>query len=127
MSRLGRPWAQSWWRWGEKAELWRFKGKTVKVKWARVNKGSEVHSEVRFRLVAQELGFRERLDELFAGTPSLTVVKLLLSVTADKDLSVMLLDVKCALLYGGGACGGMCTSSVRVRTLGMKMARRWGN
>lgn len=74
---------------GERAELDRFKkrgvdeyvsrdqaqsysvGKIVKVKWARANKASEEHHEVRCRLVAQELGYGERLDELFAGTPSL--------------------------------------------------------
>ena len=42
-------------------------GKFVKVKWVRVKKGEGV----RCRLVAQELGYGERLDELFAGTPSL--------------------------------------------------------
>ena len=41
-------------------------GKFVKVKWVRTKKGDGV----RCRLVAQELGYGERLDELFAGTPS---------------------------------------------------------
>lgn len=41
-----------------------FTGKTVKAKLARVSKGSEKHPEVRCRLVAQELGCGERLDEL---------------------------------------------------------------
>ena len=40
--------------------------KFVKVKWVRTKKGSGV----RCRLVA------ERLDELFAGTPSLSAVRL---------------------------------------------------
>lgn len=52
-------------------------GKIVKVKWARMNDASGDHPEVRCRLVAQELGHGERLDELFAGTPSPTIVELL--------------------------------------------------
>ena len=40
-------------------------GKFVKVKWVRTKKGDGV----RCRLVAQELGYGERLDELLAGTP----------------------------------------------------------
>lgn len=36
----------------------------------------------------------------FAGTPSLTIVKLLLSVAAEKPLAIMLFDIKYALLYG---------------------------
>ena len=47
-------------------------GKFVKVKWVRVKKGEAV----RCRLVAQELGYGERLDELFAGTPSLGSVRM---------------------------------------------------
>lgn len=102
---------------GEKAELETFKkmgfyeyvprsvakndsGKTVNAKWVRINKGSEEIAEVRCHLVAQELGFGERLDELFAGTPSLTIVKLLRSMAAEKRLSAMSLDVTCAFLYG---------------------------
>lgn len=37
-------------------------GKTVKVKWVRINTGSEERLEVRCRLIAYELGFGERLD-----------------------------------------------------------------
>ena len=47
-------------------------GKFGKVKWIRTKKGSGV----RCRLVAQELGYRVRLDELFAGTPPLGAVRL---------------------------------------------------
>ena len=50
-------------------------GKFVKVKWVRVKKGEGV----RCRLVAQELGYGERLDELFAGTPSLGSVRMALT------------------------------------------------
>lgn len=78
-----------------------FMGKTAKVTSVRVNKASEEHLEVRCRLEAQEVGFGERLDELFAGIPSLPVVKFWLFVAAEKGLSVMLLDVKCACCLDG--------------------------
>lgn len=55
--------------------------------------------EVRCRLVAQELGYGERLDAQTAGTPSLTVMKLS-SAASEKDYDVTLLDDKCAFLYG---------------------------
>lgn len=41
----------------------------------------------------------QRLDELFAGTSSLAVVKLLLSVAPEADLPLMILAVKRAFLY----------------------------
>lgn len=39
---------------------------------------------------------------LFAGTltPSLMILKLLLSFEAERDVTIILLDVKCAFLYG---------------------------
>ena len=72
-------------------------GKFVKVKWVRVKKGEGV----RCRLVAQELGYGERLDELFAGTPSLGSVRTALTHAMRKPShKVMVMDVKCAFLYG---------------------------
>ena len=72
-------------------------GKFVKVKWVRTKKGPGV----KCRLVAQELGYGERLDELFAGTPSLGAVRLALvhSMTSESH-KIMVMDVKCAFLYG---------------------------
>ena len=55
-------------------------GKFVKVKWVRIKKGGGV----RCRLVAQELGYGERLDELFAGTPSLGSVRMALTHAMKK-------------------------------------------
>ena len=78
-------------------------GKFVKVKWVRTNKGTAIDPVVRCRLVAQELGFGEKMDELFAGTPSLTAVKMILSLMVSgvsMKRTVMILDVKCAFLYG---------------------------
>ena len=105
---------------GERAELERFKkmgvydyetrpvatndefGKFVKVEWVRTNKGTAMDPEVRCRLVAQELVYGQRMDELFAGTPSLMTVKLILHHAAkgEPEQGIMVLGVKCAFLYG---------------------------
>lgn len=70
-------------RWAEEDP----EGKKVKVKWVRPSEGAEYRPEVRCRLVAHGLGYGERFDEL-------------LFVAAEKDLAIMLLDVKCAFLSG---------------------------
>ena len=77
-------------------------GKFVKVKWVRTNKGTPKEQEVKCRLVAQELGYGQRMDELFAGTPSLMAVKLALAHAAKggPQHRIMVLDVKSAFLYG---------------------------
>ena len=52
-------------------------------------------------LVAQELGYGELPDELFAGTPSLGSVCVALTHAMRKDTpKVMFIDVKGAFLYG---------------------------
>ena len=59
--------------------------------------------KTRCRLDAQELGYGSKEDELFAGAPSVTAVKLTQSKMANnrsKDTTLMALDVKCAFLYG---------------------------
>lgn len=67
----------------------------MKVKWVRVNEGTGKDVEARYRLVAQVLGYGERLDDLSAGTsagtPALTVVKLVLPGVTEKCLVIMLL------------------------------------
>lgn len=68
------------------------------MKWAGVNKRSDEHPESPRRLVAQALRYRERRGEHLVGTPSLTIVKLLLSVAAEEDLPIMLLHAKCWFL-----------------------------
>lgn len=74
-------------------------GKTMKVKWVINNDGTEECPEVRCRLEAQELGIGERLYELFAWASSLTIVKLLLSLVAERGLSAMLSSVTCAFSF----------------------------
>ena len=69
----------------------------VKGKWVFTVKGGRV----RCRLVAQELRYGERLDELSAGTPSLGAVRLALThAMTKKNFKAMVMDVKRAFLYG---------------------------
>ena len=78
-------------------------GKFVKVKWVRTNKGSAECLKVRCSLVAQELGFGVKDDELFAGTLPLIAVKLILVKLAndhEDGIGLMIIDFKCAFLYG---------------------------
>ena len=78
-------------------------GNFVKVKWVRTNKGTKENPKIRCRLVAQEVGYGTKVDELFAGTPSMTAVKLILakvSIGRNRGVELMLLDVKSAFLYG---------------------------
>lgn len=77
-------------------------GNIAKVKWVGVNKGTPDNPDARCCLVAPELGYGERLDELFAGTPSLMVVRMVLHKVAMKpeEVGVRVFDVKCAFLYG---------------------------
>ena len=77
-------------------------GKFVKVKWVRAINGSISNPKTRCRLVAQEMTCGERIDELFAGTPSLSSVKISLHFAAEgvSDYKLMVMYVKCAFLYG---------------------------
>ena len=78
-------------------------GKFIKVKWVRINKGTSQNPRVRCRLVGQELGFGVKDDELYAGTPSLVMLKLMLSWYASnwaRDSVLNVIDVKSAFLYG---------------------------
>lgn len=74
----------------------------VKVKWVRVNKGSKSKPKMKCRLVAQELAYGTRMDELYANTPSLSCVKMAMVYAAEEgnNRKLMTLDVKSAFLYG---------------------------
>lgn len=50
----------------------------VNAQWVRISRGSSDHPDVRHHLVVQERRVGGRLDELFAVTPALTIVDLLL-------------------------------------------------
>ena len=76
-------------------------GTFVRTKSVRIDKGTPASPKVRRRLVAQELAFGERMDELFSGTPPLSAVKMALAHTSikGKRKKLLVMDVKCAFLY----------------------------
>jgi len=79
-------------------------GNFVKVKWVRINKGTREKQRVRCRLVAQELGFGVKDDELYAGTPSLATMKMMVSFYAscsDPDIVLKVIDEKCIFVRRG--------------------------
>ena len=57
-------------------------GVFVNVKWVRTNKGTKQKPQVKCRLVAQELAYGTRMDELYANTPSSSCVKMALLLAA---------------------------------------------
>ena len=76
------------------------------VKWVKTNKGTAKNPEVRCRLVAQEFATNDYRDDLFAGTPPLAAMRMLLSEAASRGrersrrTKLMVLDIKKAFLYG---------------------------
>ena len=75
-------------------------GSFVKVKWVRTNEGTAAQLNIRCRLVAQEIGYGQRIDELFSGTPSLMSTKMAIVRAAKGERGTMVMDVKCAFLDG---------------------------
>ena len=62
------------------SERWEVTGKgPVKTRWIDINKGDKLHPEYRSRFVAKDFNDSKR-DDLFAATPPLEAVKLLLSL-----------------------------------------------
>lgn len=74
-------------------------GVLVKTKRVRVSTGSLFEPVVRCRLVAQEFGYGERLDELSAGAPSMNTVRLTLLHSEWYMQDVMVIDLKSPFLY----------------------------
>ena len=54
----------------------------IGTRWVDINKGDEATPEYRSRLVAQELN-QEKRDDIFAATPPLEVLRLMLSILAS--------------------------------------------
>ena len=57
----------------------------IGVRWVDINKGDNVHPEYRSRLVAKELKL-DRREDLFAATPPLEAMKLLLSLAVTEGV-----------------------------------------
>ena len=59
--------------------------KPIGVKWVDVNKGDERRPEYRSRLVAKEIK-RDKREYLFAATPPLEALKILLSLALTEGI-----------------------------------------
>ena len=71
--------------------------KVIRVRWIDVNKGDKEHPVYRSRLVAMEFRTENKeLEDLFAGTPPLEALKLLVSEAATVEKGTA--DRKCMLL-----------------------------
>ena len=57
----------------------------VKARWIDINKGDELDPELRSRLVAKEIK-RDKRDDLFAATPPLEALKMLLSLAVTEGV-----------------------------------------
>ena len=75
--------------------------KVIGTTWVDTNKGSTVAPCYKSRLCGQEFAKGDPMDDLFAATPPLQGVKLMISICASEpDKCLMVLDVKRAFLYG---------------------------
>ena len=77
-------------------------GKKVRLKWVDLRRGDEVRS----RLVAMEVAYDFRPEsETFAGTPPLSIIRLLISIAATGAMEgptamlITIYDVSCAFLH----------------------------
>ncbi len=78
-------------------ECWDATGKApIGVRWVDVNKGDEIHPEVRSRLVAKEINKGKNV-ELFAATPPLEAKKVLFSAAVTEGVGYWKNGEKCKL------------------------------
>ena len=83
------------------AECWEKTDKApVTTKWIDINKGDQTKPKYRSRNVAREIACSKQ-DGLFAATPPLEVMKLLLSTltSSNKGERLMIMDVKRAYFH----------------------------
>eukprot|EP00400_MALV-I_sp_L67-5_P000255 gene255-biopygen667 len=76
-------------------ECWDETGKApIGTKWVDTNKGDKINPDVRSRLVAKEINISKR-DDLFAATPPLEAIKVLVALLAASggEYQLMLLDI----------------------------------
>ena len=72
----------------------------ITVRWIDINKGDQSNPNYRSRLVAREINTHKR-DDLFAATPPLEALKLILSLTATSNRGeiVMINDISRAFFH----------------------------
>ena len=67
-------------------QCWDSTGKApIKTKWIDLNKGDQTNPEYRSRLVAKEIAYHKR-DDLFAATPPLEALKIVLSLAVTEGI-----------------------------------------
>ena len=84
----------------DKAEMIRRGGKIIKTRWIDVNKGDSQRPNYRSRLVGKE--FKTYADDsLYASTPPLEALRLIMSMaaTGDSTKQLMVNDVRRAEFY----------------------------
>ena len=107
----------------------------LKTRWVDVNKGDERTPDIRCRLVAEEIAFRAN-DDVFAATPPLEALRLLLSDIASRhgrgtrpEIKMMAIDASKAHLHAmagrelyielppeaGGGCARLRRSLYEIR------------
>ena len=76
----------------------------LQTRWVIVNKGTTQKPNVRARLVARDFADKSMKDELFAGTPGIDVVRMLISDLATNNEEgsnmALIMDISSAFLYG---------------------------
>ena len=72
--------------------------KVIPIRWVRVNKGTREKPNIRCRVVAKEVKTYED-DSLFAATPPLESLKVLIAIAASRRWSIRHIDVKRAYFY----------------------------
>ena len=72
----------------------------ISVRWIDINKGDQQHPNYRSRLVAREINTHKR-DDLFAATPPLEALKLIIAMTAtaNKGEVIMVNDISRAFFH----------------------------
>ena len=77
--------------------------KIITTRWVDTNKGTPEEPDYRSRLVGREINTKTRLD-LFAGTPPLEAMKLLMAICAagqgsNEPMRLATVDIKRAYFY----------------------------
>ena len=70
----------------------------IPIRWVRTDKGTKDKPNVRCRVVAKEVKTYED-DSLFAATPPLESLKMLLAIAASNQWGLKHIDVKRAYFY----------------------------
>ena len=96
------------------SDCWKETGKApVQVRWIDINKGDAENPDYRSRLVAKDIK-RDKRDDLFAATPPLEALKMVLTLAVTKILrrkwakrKIEVIDIKRAFFHAQSKRGCM--------------------